>query len=44
MQAADPKHNAIISMMIPTAIPPALPSKVFRAVSIPLKKETEIKI
>jgi hypothetical protein len=38
MQAADPKHKAIISMMIPTVIPPAVLSKVLKAVSIPLKK------
>jgi hypothetical protein len=38
MQAADPKHKAIISKMIPNVIPPALPSKVLIAVSIPLKE------
>jgi hypothetical protein len=38
MHAADPKHKAIISIMIPTIIPPALPSKVLKAFSIPLKK------
>jgi hypothetical protein len=39
MQAADPKHKAIISKMIPNATPWALPSKVLIAVSIPLEKK-----
>jgi hypothetical protein len=38
MQAANPKHTAIISKIIPNVTPAALPSKVLIAVSIPLKK------